>query len=102
MKEAVEELGLKGAEVTISIPEGERVGKETLNSRIGVEGGISILGSTGFVEPWNDHLGEMRGDLIRCTDKVVLTTGRIGMTLLSYALSQLYRCDGRKQDLGRA
>jgi len=79
VQEAVEELGLKGAEVTISIPEGERVGKETLNSRIGVEGGISVLGSTGFVEPWNDHLGEMKGDLIRCTDKVVLTTGRIGM-----------------------
>lgn len=79
VKEAVEELSLKGAEVTISIPDGERIGKETLNSRIGVEGGISILGSTGFVEPWNDHLGEMRGDLIRCTDRVVLTTGRIGM-----------------------
>jgi cobalt-precorrin-5B (C1)-methyltransferase len=79
VQEAVEELNLKGAEVTISIPEGERVGKETLNSRIGVEGGISILGSTGFVEPWNDHLGEMRGELIRCTDKVVLTTGRVGM-----------------------
>jgi cobalt-precorrin-5B (C1)-methyltransferase len=79
VQEAVEELGLRGAEVTISIPEGERVGKETLNSRIGVEGGISVLGSTGFVEPWNDHLGEMKGDLIRCTDKVVLTTGRIGM-----------------------
>ncbi len=79
VKEAVEELGLQGVEVTISIPEGERIGKETLNSRIGVEGGISVLGSTGFVEPWNDHLGEMKGDLIRCTDKVVLTTGRIGM-----------------------
>ncbi|MDQ1251723.1 MAG: cobalt-precorrin-5B (C1)-methyltransferase, partial [Euryarchaeota archaeon] len=79
VQEAVEELNLKGAEVTISIPEGEKVGKETLNSRIGVEGGISILGSTGFVEPWNDHLGEMRGDLIRCTDRVVLTTGRVGM-----------------------
>ena len=79
VKEAVKELGLRGVEVTISIPDGERVGKETLNSRIGVEGGISVLGSTGFVEPWNDHLGEMKGDLIRCTDKVVLTTGRIGM-----------------------
>jgi cobalt-precorrin-5B (C1)-methyltransferase len=79
VQEAVEELGLKGAEVTISIPEGERIGRETLNSRIGVEGGISVLGSTGFVEPWNDHLGEMKGDLIRCTDRVVLTTGRIGM-----------------------
>ena len=79
VQEAVEELGLKGVEITISVPEGERVGKETLNGRIGVEGGISVLGSTGFVEPWNDHLGETRGDLIRCTDKVVLTTGRIGM-----------------------
>ncbi len=79
VKEAVEELGLRGAEVTISIPDGEIIGKETLNSRIGVECGISVLGSTGFVEPWNDHLGEMKGDLIRCTDKVVLTTGRIGM-----------------------
>ncbi|HET8688826.1 MAG TPA: cobalt-precorrin-5B (C(1))-methyltransferase [Methanosarcina sp.] len=79
VQEAVKELGLKGAEVTISIPDGERIGKETLNSRIGVEGGISVLGSTGFVEPWNDHLGEMKGDLIRCTNKVVLTTGRIGM-----------------------
>lgn len=79
VQEAVEELGLRGAEVTISIPEGERIGKETLNSRIGVEGGISVLGSTGFVEPWNDHLGETKGDLIRCTEKVVLTTGRIGM-----------------------
>ncbi len=77
--EAVEELGLQGAEVIISIPEGEMVGKKTLNSRIGVEGGISILGSTGFVEPWNDHLGEMKGDLIRRTDRVVLTTGRIGL-----------------------
>src|SRR5574344_762987 len=76
---AIASLGLGGAEVTISIPDGERTGKETLNSRIGVEGGISVLGSTGFVEPWNDHLGEMRGDLIRCTDRVVLTTGRIGM-----------------------
>lgn len=79
VQEAVEELGLKGAEVTISIPEGERLGKETLNSRIGVIGGISVLGSTGFVEPWNDHLGEMKGDLIRDSDKVVLTTGRLGM-----------------------
>ncbi|AKB53415.1 MULTISPECIES: cobalt-precorrin-5B (C(1))-methyltransferase [Methanosarcina] len=79
VQEAIEELGLKGAEVTISIPDGEKIGKKTLNSRIGVEGGISVLGSTGFVEPWNDHLGETRGDLIRCTDRVVLTTGRIGM-----------------------
>ncbi|WP_407354967.1 cobalt-precorrin-5B (C(1))-methyltransferase [Methanolobus sp. WCC5] len=77
--EAVKELGLKGAEVTIYLPKGKEIAKETLNSRIGVMDGISILGTTGFVEPWNDHLGEMKGDLIRDSDKVVLTTGRIGI-----------------------
>lgn len=79
IKEAVEELGLRGAEVTIYLPEGKEIAKKTLNSRIGVVDGISILGTTGFVEPWNDHLGEMKGDLIRDSDKVVLTTGRIGI-----------------------
>ncbi len=79
VQEAVDELGLKGVDVEISIPRGAEVGKKTLNGRIGVEGGISVLGTTGFVEPWNDHLGEMKGDLIRCSPKVVLTTGRIGI-----------------------
>lgn len=79
IEEAVEELNLRGAEVTIYLPRGKEVAKETLNSRIGIIDGISILGTTGFVEPWNDHLGEMKGDLIRESDKVVLTTGRIGI-----------------------
>ena len=79
VEEAVEELGLKGVEVTISLPRGEEIAKQTLNSKIGVMGGISVLGSTGFVEPWNDHLGEMKDELIRSASKVVLTTGRIGI-----------------------
>lgn len=77
--EAVEEIGLKGAEVTIYLPRGKEIAKETLNNRIGIIDGISILGSTGFVEPWNDHLGEMKDDLISHSDKVVLTTGRVGI-----------------------
>lgn len=79
IQEALDETGQKGAVVTISVPEGRKVGAATLNPGVGVEGGISILGTTGFVEPWSDHLGETKMELIRDAPKVVLTTGRIGM-----------------------
>ncbi|MFZ2411952.1 MAG: cobalt-precorrin-5B (C(1))-methyltransferase, partial [Candidatus Methanoperedens sp.] len=35
--------------------------------------------TTGFVEPWNEHLGETKDELIRNAGKIVLTTGRIGL-----------------------
>jgi len=79
IKEALLEIGLKGAQVIISVPMGEKIAKKTLNEKIGVIGGISILGTTGFVEPWNEHLGEMKEELIRNAKRVILTTGRIGM-----------------------
>ncbi|SNQ59039.1 cobalt-precorrin-5B (C(1))-methyltransferase [Candidatus Methanoperedens nitratireducens] len=79
VKEALSETGLKGAYVIISVPEGEEIAKKTLNGKLGITGGISILGTTGFVEPWNEHLGEMKEELIRSADKLILTTGRLGM-----------------------
>jgi cobalt-precorrin-5B (C1)-methyltransferase len=79
VKEALAETGLKGAHVTISVPEGEKIALRTLNGELGITGGVSILGTTGFVEPWNEHLGEMKEELIRSADKLVLTTGRLGM-----------------------
>lgn len=79
IKEALSETGLAGACVTISVPKGKEIAKKTLNEKIGITGGISILGTTGFVEPWNEHLGEMKEEVIRAADKVVLTTGRFGM-----------------------
>lgn len=79
IKEALMQIGLKGACVTISVPEGEKIAKKTLNAQVGITGGISILGTTGFVEPWNEHLGEMKEELIRQANRLVLTTGRLGV-----------------------
>ncbi len=43
--------GGRGFRVVLSIPEGEELARETWNPRIGIEGGISIIGTSGIVEP---------------------------------------------------
>ncbi|MCC0684947.1 cobalt-precorrin-5B (C(1))-methyltransferase CbiD [Clostridioides sp. ZZV14-6345] len=74
----------KVLKITIFAPQGETIAKKTFNPRLGIVGGISIIGTTGIVEPmsdegWKKSLSiELQMKKEQGLDKIILVPGNHG------------------------
>ena len=94
VQEVCKSYGYKGGlDILISVPEGEDIAKKTFNHRLGIEGGISILGTTGIVEPmsekaWTDSLYlEMKQQLALGNKHLLVCPGNYGLSFLKNYLN---------------
>ena len=89
VEEVCEELGYSGGlSVVISVPGGEQLAHRTFNPMLGIEGGISILGTTGIVEPMSEQALidtvelELRQAAALSGKRLILTPGSYGEAYL--------------------
>ena len=88
--QVLEEYGLsdRGVKVTISVPGGQELAQKTFNPKLGIMGGLSILGTTGIVEPMSDAAlldtirTEIRVRKAEGRDMLLAAPGNYGMTFL--------------------
>ncbi len=77
-----------GLDVIISIPDGKRLAEKTFNPKLGIVGGISVLGTTGIVEPMSEQALidtiKVEINVAKATgvSYLVLTPGNYGETFL--------------------
>ncbi len=75
----------RGVEVEIIVPSGSKIAKDTYNPKLGIRNGISIIGTTGMVEPLSDEawiktiLLEERVKKAENRELLVLVIGNYGM-----------------------
>ncbi|GAF02094.1 cobalt-precorrin-5B (C(1))-methyltransferase CbiD [Saccharicrinis fermentans] len=96
LSQMIEEYRLAhGFAVKPFVPEGEELAKQTFNSRVGVLGGISILGTSGIVEPYSNKAflesirQQVRVAFESTCGEVVLTSGKRSENRLKETFSHL-------------
>ncbi|CAN90396.1 cobalamin biosynthesis protein CbiD, probable [Sorangium cellulosum So ce56] len=85
--EELEGSGFAGATVTLSVPQGEEMAKQTINARLGLIGGISILGTSGIVKPYST--AAFRASVVQAID-VAAERGIAALTLTTGGKSEAY------------
>jgi len=88
-EEVCHELGYTGGlRITISVPRGEELAGKTFNPRLGIRGGISILGTSGIVEPMSEQAivdsiaVEMKMKVANGAKYLILTPGNYGQRFI--------------------
>lgn len=91
-----------GLSVIISVPDGEKIAEQTFNPRLGIVGGISILGTSGVVEPMSTQaiLDTIRVELnqrkAQGYDYVTVAPGNYGLDFIKatygYDLNRSVKC----------
>jgi len=69
----------RGVRIVLSVPGGEKVARRTFNPRLGIVGGISILGTTGIVEPRSEEAWK---ESLVCQVKVAVASGHRALVLV--------------------
>jgi cobalt-precorrin-5B (C1)-methyltransferase len=72
IRDALREITERGVQVTLSIPGGEALAARTFNPRLGIAGGLSILGTSGRVRPFS--CPALRASLV-CLLDVAVSSG---------------------------
>ena len=90
METLCDELNYSGGlKVVISAPEGREIAKKTFNPMLGIEGGISILGTSGIVEPMSEQAIvdtialEIRQKAASGSRRLIFCPGNYGLDFLS-------------------
>ena len=87
-----------GMKITISIPEGRALAEKTFNPRIGIVGGLSVIGTTGIVEPMSNAA---LVDTIRLELSVLSAAGAKGVLLCPGNYGETFARETLRLDMAR-